>query len=58
MMEATNSQSAELKNALEIKDLQFFYGSFQGLKNINLKLQTRFNTPSYYSPAVQNMPQI
>ena len=28
----------ELKNALEIKNLNFYYGSFQGLKNINLNI--------------------
>jgi phosphate transport system ATP-binding protein len=44
MMEATNSQTAGLKNALEIKDLQFFYGSFQGLKNINLNIAEKHVT--------------
>ena len=28
-------------NALEIKNLNFFYGSFQGLKNINLNILER-----------------
>jgi len=29
------------KNALEIKDLNFYYGSYQGLKDINLNIQER-----------------
>ncbi|MCE2679061.1 MAG: phosphate ABC transporter ATP-binding protein PstB [Burkholderiales bacterium] len=29
------------KNALEIRNLNFFYGSFQGLKNINMEIQER-----------------
>jgi ATP-binding cassette subfamily B protein len=37
-MEATNSQATELKNALEIRNLNFFYGTFQGLKDINLNI--------------------
>jgi phosphate transport system ATP-binding protein len=43
-MEATNSQATELKNALEIKNLQFFYGSFQGLKDINLNIAEKHVT--------------
>ena len=34
----------ELKNALEIKNLNFYYGSFQGLKNINLNIAERHVT--------------
>ncbi len=44
MMEATNSQATELKNALEIKNLNFFYGSFQGLKDINLNIAEKHVT--------------
>ncbi len=29
------------KNALEIRNLNFFYGSFQGLKDINMEIQER-----------------
>ncbi|MDZ4058111.1 MAG: ATP-binding cassette domain-containing protein, partial [Polynucleobacter sp.] len=29
---------AKVRNALEIRDLNFFYGSYQGLKNINLDI--------------------
>lgn len=36
--QATN---AAVVNALEIKNLNFFYGSFQGLKNINLDILER-----------------
>ena len=32
------NQPVALKNALEIKNLNFYYGSFQGLKNINLDI--------------------
>ena len=32
---------ADAVNALEIKNLNFFYGSFQGLKNINLNILER-----------------
>ena len=39
-----------VKNALEVRDLNFFYGSFQGLKNINLNIEegkvTAFIGPS------------
>ena len=38
------------KNALEVRDLNFFYGSFQGLKDINLDIEegkvTAFIGPS------------
>jgi phosphate transport system ATP-binding protein len=47
---ATNEQPIAAKNALEVRDLNFFYGSFQGLKNINLDIQegkvTAFIGPS------------
>ncbi len=40
----------EVKNALEVRNLNFFYGSFQGLKNINLDIEegkvTAFIGPS------------
>ena len=37
MNDNTNMQVAkEAKNALEVRNLNFFYGSFQGLKDINL----------------------
>jgi phosphate transport system ATP-binding protein len=29
----------EVKNALEVRNLNFFYGAFQGLKNINLDIE-------------------
>ena len=47
---ASNDQPVAAKNALEVRDLNFFYGSFQGLKNINLDIQegkvTAFIGPS------------
>jgi phosphate transport system ATP-binding protein len=40
----------EVKNALEVRNLNFFYGAFQGLKNINLDIEegkvTAFIGPS------------
>ena len=40
----------EVKNALEVRNLNFFYGAFQGLKNINLNIEegkvTAFIGPS------------
>ena len=46
----TETNTSPLINALEIKDLNFFYGSYQGLKNINLNIQeqkvTAFIGPS------------
>jgi len=40
----------QVKNALEVRNLNFFYGSFQGLKNINLDIEegkvTAFIGPS------------
>ena len=47
---ASNDQPVEAMNALEVRDLNFFYGSFQGLKNINLDIEegkvTAFIGPS------------
>jgi len=47
---AINEQPIAAKNALEVRDLNFFYGSFQGLKNINLDIEegkvTAFIGPS------------
>lgn len=47
---ATNDQPRAAKNALEVRNLNFFYGSFQGLKNINLDIEegkvTAFIGPS------------
>ena len=41
---------SEVKNALEVRNLNFFYGAFQGLKNINLDIEegkvTAFIGPS------------
>ncbi len=31
----------EVKNAIEVRNLNFFYGSFQGLKDINLDIEER-----------------
>ena len=33
-----NSSSLPLKNAIEIRDLSFYYGTFKGLKNVNLNI--------------------
>ena len=38
------NQSTELKSALEIRNLNFYYGSFQGLKNINLDIAEKHVT--------------
>jgi phosphate transport system ATP-binding protein len=38
---ANVSSNTQAINALEIKNLNFFYGSFQGLKNINLNILER-----------------
>jgi phosphate transport system ATP-binding protein len=51
MNDNTNMQVAkEAKNALEVRNLNFFYGSFQGLKDINLDIEegkvTAFIGPS------------
>lgn len=51
MNDNTNLQEAkEVKNALEVRSLNFFYGSFQGLKDINLDIEegkvTAFIGPS------------
>lgn len=37
----TQAHETNTVNALEIKNLNFFYGSFQGLKNINLNILER-----------------
>jgi phosphate transport system ATP-binding protein len=51
MNETTNQNSqAVAKNAIEVRNLNFFYGSFQGLKDINLDIEegkvTAFIGPS------------
>ena len=51
MNETTNQNPQVMtKNALEVRNLNFFYGSFQGLKNINLDIEegkvTAFIGPS------------
>ena len=51
MIESSNQQTThEVKNALEVRNLNFFYGAFQGLKNINLNIEegkvTAFIGPS------------
>lgn len=47
---ATNDQPMAAVNALEVRNLNFFYGAFQGLKNINLNIEegkvTAFIGPS------------
>jgi len=47
---ASNEQPVAAKNALEVRNLNFFYGAFQGLKNINLDIEegkvTAFIGPS------------
>ncbi|WP_236635700.1 phosphate ABC transporter ATP-binding protein PstB [Polynucleobacter hirudinilacicola] len=50
-VESTNQQSEQAAiNALEVRNLNFFYGSFQGLKDINLDIEqgkvTAFIGPS------------
>jgi phosphate transport system ATP-binding protein len=51
-MNETTSQNAPaaVKNAIEVRNLNFFYGSFQGLQNINLDIEegkvTAFIGPS------------
>jgi phosphate transport system ATP-binding protein len=49
-VENNQQPQAEVRNALEVRDLNFFYGSFQGLKNINLNIEegkvTAFIGPS------------
>ena len=44
MSEMNTNQPVALKNALEIKNLNFYYGSFQGLKNINLDIAEKHVT--------------
>lgn len=51
MNDNTNIQTTkEVKNAIEVRNLNFFYGAFQGLKNINLDIEegkvTAFIGPS------------
>lgn len=50
MNETTMSEKIDVKNALEVRNLNFYYGSFQGLKDINLNIEegkvTAFIGPS------------
>ena len=49
-MGTTQAPQQLAKNALEVRNLNFFYGAFQGLKNINLDIEegkvTAFIGPS------------
>lgn len=46
----SNSSTTPLKNAIEIRNLSFFYGTFKGLKDVNLNIEenkvTAFIGPS------------
>ena len=50
MNDTTTPVKKDVKNALEVRNLNFFYGSFQGLKDINLDIEegkvTAFIGPS------------
>jgi phosphate transport system ATP-binding protein len=50
MNDTTTAVKKDVKNALEVRNLNFFYGSFQGLKDINLDIEegkvTAFIGPS------------
>jgi phosphate transport system ATP-binding protein len=50
MNDTTTPEKNDVKNALEVRNLNFFYGSFQGLKDINLDIEegkvTAFIGPS------------
>ena len=35
------NQITEQKNAIEVKNLNFFYGKFQGLKNVSMNIAER-----------------
>ena len=35
------NQTTQLKNAIEVKNLNFFYGKFQGLKNVSMNIAER-----------------
>jgi phosphate transport system ATP-binding protein len=49
-VETMNQETQQAINALEVRNLNFFYGAFQGLKNINLDIEqgkvTAFIGPS------------
>lgn len=38
---ATSFNAAPLKNAMELRNLNFYYGKFQGLKNVNMDIAER-----------------
>ncbi|HEX5738771.1 MAG TPA: phosphate ABC transporter ATP-binding protein PstB [Hydrogenophaga sp.] len=38
---AAAAPAIELKNALEVRNLDFYYGKFQGLKNVNMNIAER-----------------
>jgi len=35
------NQQTAIKNAIEVKNLNFFYGKFQGLKNVSMNIAER-----------------
>ena len=45
-----NSSSLPLKNAIEIRNLNFFYGAFKGLKNVNLDIAEN-NVTAFIGPS-------
>jgi ABC-type arginine transport system ATPase subunit len=42
------NQITEQKNAIEVKNLNFFYGKFQGLKNVSINIAERKVTAIYW----------
>ncbi len=40
-MPMTSAPAVPARNALELRNLNFFYGTFQGLKNVNLAIEER-----------------
>jgi phosphate transport system ATP-binding protein len=47
---SAQATDAAVVNALEIKNLNFFYGNFQGLKNMNLAILVR-NVTAFIGPS-------
>jgi phosphate transport system ATP-binding protein len=39
--QAHQSQGGAAKNAIEIRNMNFYYGSFQGLKDINMDIEEK-----------------
>lgn len=52
--EASQAKTEEVKKSIEIKNLNFYYGDFQGLKDVDLTIHEKKVTAFIGRPAAEN----